>query len=427
MTGLRASNMNRFNQTKLALVLTMALSASAFANEENIASDIPVTPINKERIPVATPEAANLDPNDTSVSKAIDKAMFDAMANSLPENTVKQALDARSGKVDLYGRPIQEGAKPEVRTELQATPILPGTTAANRVGENDQGSPLASILPEISGRDPVIDKVRKKYKPHQVIKLKPGKSELIPVALGLQNRIATTFKEAEVRTSDSEVPISQEGGFVYITPLSETPIGLMIGEAGMPETMVSLTLMPLDVPPVMAEVNVDMPKSMKYKHSKFLAEKNEIKDEQQRISEIKKKPVSSNDPRINEKHVERATSILVEVAGGEIPAGFDLVDKIPEDERFPCDIRQMGMYHEVGQRLISGRELIDVVRIKNDINGFREVREEFCLGEDVIAVGVFDKATLAPGEDTELYILRDKLHMERKSKVRLRPRLTSTN
>ena len=100
MTGLRASNMNRFNQTKLALVLTMALSASAFANEENIASDIPVTPINKERIPVATPEAANLDPNDTSVSKAIDKAMFDAMANSLPENTVKQALDARSGKVD---------------------------------------------------------------------------------------------------------------------------------------------------------------------------------------------------------------------------------------------------------------------------------------------------------------------------------------
>ncbi|MEF1300434.1 hypothetical protein QTO17_00700, partial [Vibrio owensii] len=71
--------------------------------------------------------------------------------------------------------------------------------------------------------------------------------------------------------------------------------------------------------------------------------------------------------------------------------------------------------------------LIDVVRVKNDINGFREIREEFCLDEDVIAVGVFDRATLAPGEDAELYILRDKLHMEKKQKIRARPRLTTTN
>lgn len=423
-------NQMKLRKTYMALLLSVSLVAQVSANEQNVAGDIPVAPMNTDRIPVMAPPAV-----DGKVASAIDQAMMEAVAKSLPTEAVQTAKGVSEGKVDLYGRPINGNAiglnpalmqgVPQVKTEVAPPPLtLPGTTAANRVAPS---TPIPAIAPQVAGRDPVIDKVRKNYKPHQQVKLKPGHSELIPVATGLQNRISTEFTQVEVKTSDGEVPIDLQGGFIYITPMSQAPIGLMIGEAGMPETMVNLTLMPLDVPPVMVEVDVLMPGKMKREHQAFLAEQNKITAKERRLEEIRQGPVAVNDPRTNSKHVDRATSILAEVAGGEIPQGFDLVDVIPEKDRYPCDIRRMAMYHEVGQRLVSGRELIDVVRVKNDINGFREIREEFCLDEDVIAVGVFDRATLAPGEDAELYILRDKLHMEKKQKIRARPRLTTTN
>ena len=183
----------------------------------------------------------------------------------------------------------------------------------------------------------------------------------------------------------------------------------------------------MEEPPEKNERKGNRPKSRQCKHAQFVADKEKEEAKKRRRKEVQEGPIANDDPRVNTKHVERATNLLTEVAAGEIPLGFDLDNSIPEDERDPCDIRKMGMYHEVGQRMTSGREIIDVVRIENDINGFREVREEFCLGDDVIAVGVFDKATLAPGEETELYILRDKLYSEKKKRIRARPRLTSSN
>lgn len=423
-------NQIKIRKSSAALLLAISFVAQLSANEQNVAGDIPVSPINLERIPVSEPPAI-----DGKVANAIDEAMMEAVAKSLPMESVQTAKGVSEGTVDLYGRPINNNAVglnpalmqgvPQVRTEVTPPPLtLPGTAAANLVAPS---TPIEAIAPQIAGRDPVIDKVRKNYKPHQEVKLKPGRSELIPVATGLQNRIATEFVQVEVKTSDAEVPIDVDGGFIYITPMSEAPIGLMIGEAGMPKTMVSLTLMPLDVPPVMVDLDVQMSAELKQEHQTFKEDRERIAAQEQRLEEIRQDPVGINDPRTNSKHVDRASSILAEVANGEIPQGFDLADKIPEDERYPCDIRRMAMYHEVGQRLISGRELIDVVRVKNDINGFREIREEYCLGDDVIAVGVFDRATLAPGEDTELYILRDKLHMEKLKSTRARPRLTTTN
>lgn len=411
----------KLNKISVAIILSMTLLSNVHANEDNISADIPVTPINAERIAVEMPKLDDANDN-TPVATAVDDAMMEALTKSLPKESVAIAKSANEGKTDLYGRPINPT---EVITKQSPERIaLPGTTASSRAGKS---TPITKIIPDIAGRDPVVDQVREKYKPNQKLNIEPGNSELIPVAMGLQNRIATKFNEAEVKTSDVNVPIEVIDGIIYITPISETPIGLMIGERGMPETMVSLTLMPLDVPPVMVELTVDMPKSMQYKHAQFVADKEKEEAKKRRRKEVQEGPIANDDPRVNTKHVERATNLLTEVAAGEIPLGFDLDNSIPEDERYPCDIRKMGMYHEVGQRMTSGREIIDVVRIENDINGFREVREEFCLGDDVIAVGVFDKATLAPGEETELYILRDKLYSEKKKRIRARPRLTSSN
>ena len=397
----------------LVMLLAISFTAQSQAAESDIISDIPVTPINASRIksPIKDEEAKG------PVSDAVNKAIFDSVAKSLPAKSVKAYQEKVEAEVDTYGRTTDTV---KVNTELEATPVNFQKVASNSTA-------LVLPIPEIAGRDPVVDKIKKKYKPTQKIKIKPGFSELLPIATGLQNRIATPFRNVQIKTSDMDLPIEVDGGYVYLTPLTQAPIGLMIGERGMPETMVSLTLMPLDVPPVMIEVEVDMSKNLRLKHKKLLAAQDKAETKKTWQEQAQKRPVAVNDPRTNDKYVDRATSVLSQVAHGQVPPGFEFLDDIEEENLFPCDIRRMTIYHKVGQRLISGREIIDVVIIKNDINGFREIREEFCLADDVVAVAVFDKATLAPGEETELYILRDKLFIEKQQKVRARPRLTSTN
>ncbi|BDP33481.1 TPA: type-F conjugative transfer system secretin TraK [Vibrio parahaemolyticus] len=409
---------NSMNKSALAMLLTVAFSSSAFAAEADVAADIPVTPMNASRVPV------DISGSNGNVANAVDQAIMDAVAKSMPAKSVAEYKASQQAQqpvtVDSYGMPVVQGTK--VKT-VDTAPVYTQQGQPPAIA----ATPVPSAAPQVKGSsDPITDSVRSKYKPHQEVTIEPGHGELLPVAAGLQNRIATPFVDAVVKTADMEVPIQTDGGFVYITPLSQAPIGLMVGERGMPETMVSLTLMPLDVPPVMVDVKVKMDAKTKAKHSEYIAKLKSDKEKNDFLTEARKGPTVKNDPRVNTEHEDRATSVLSEVAGGNIPNGFDITTDIPAEERYPCDIVRMGMYHEVGQRMISGREIIDVVLVKNDINGFREVREEYCLADDVIAVGVFDRATLAPGETTELYILRDKLYNEKLKRVRTRPRLTSS-
>lgn len=406
------------NKSALAVILTVVFSSSAFAAEADVAADIPVTPMNASRVAVDT------SGSNGNIANAVDQAIMDAVAKSMPAKSVEEYKASQqaqqSAGVDSYGMPIVQGTMVKTVDDapLYTQQGQPPAIAA---------TPIPTVAPQVRGSsDPIADSVRSKYKPHQEVTIAPGHGELIPVAAGLQNRIQTPFKDALVKTADMEVPIQTDGGFVYITPLSQAPIGIMVGERGMPETMVSLTLMPLDVPPVMVDVKVKMDATTKAKHAEFIAKLQADKEKNDFLTEARKGPTVENDPRVNTEHENRATSLLAEVAGGNIPNGFDITTDIPAEERYPCDIVRMGMYHEVGQRMISGREIIDVVLVKNDINGFREVREEYCLADDVISVGVFDRATLAPGETTELYILRDKLYNEKLKRVRTRPRLTSS-
>jgi len=382
-------------RTKAILLIgSVIMTAPAHSNMD----DIPVTPINEERI-------SNLE-----ITNAVDNAIYNAVTKNLdiPTQNNVRALQQTS----QYE--IQPGAYAQ-----QPEMILEDSTPSSTMTK--------PTLPEIAGRDPVIDELRKKYKSHQKVNIKPGHSELIPVALGLQNRIGTEFTNVSVKTSDLKTPISVEDGYIYVTPVGNSPLSLMIGEMGMPETMVNLTLMPLDVPPVMVKLDVKMDRKMSRAHKAYLSEQAIIAEKKAALTEINLAPRVKNDPRINTEHPDRVTALLTDVALGNTPRGYQLNTDIDIKDRHPCNINQLMMYHEVGQRLIGSREIIDVVIIKNDINGQREVREEFCFGPDVIAVAVFDKAVLNQDESTELYILRDKLYAEKQRKSRQRPRLTARN
>ena len=63
--------------------------------------------------------------------------------------------------------------------------------------------------------------------------------------------------------------------------------------------------------------------------------------------------------------------------------------------------------------------------LENDSNKPYTIKEEYCSSQDTVAVGVLDKAQLNPGEQIEMYIIRDKLWLQQQERLQTRPRVTN--
>ncbi|MBW8191374.1 type-F conjugative transfer system secretin TraK [Neiella marina] len=260
----------------------------------------------------------------------------------------------------------------------------------------------------------MMSKIKDTYRSVQRLTIAPGESKLVPVAQGLMNRIETPFKMVAVKDSGAEdVIVDLDGGMVFVTINSYEPMSLMVYEEGVPETMFSIMLQPIEAPPVMIDVDMDISPAMIAKGEAFrrqleidekLAQADRMQDMQTKTSE----------------HVRRIKEILAPVARGEVPRGFSFTDEIPTHYREPCSIT---IYQEAKQRLIGAREVVDVVLVENTSSQAYYVREQHCLMKDTIAAAVLDRSLLMPGERTEVYILRDKLYEQRKARVKRRPRL----
>lgn len=251
-----------------------------------------------------------------------------------------------------------------------------------------------------------------KYKPSVSMSLNPKESIVIPVGQGLLNTLATNFKELRVKTSDQSSIIESDGGHLYISVTTTNPVGLVLYEAGVKDSQVSITLIPIDAPPVIADITVNMTGDMIAMSERYQKEQKEIEAE----LEAEFERVSYSD-----KHKKRIVELLTPVAQGDFPKGFTLTNEIPLDVQAPCRI---AIPNKAGQRIMGSNEIIDVVLIQNTSNRVYQVREEACLSDDVIAVALFQKSYLSPGDSMELYILRDKHYKRELKRVNRRQRLT---
>ncbi|STN24922.1 putative transfer protein [Escherichia coli] len=193
----------------------------------------------------------------------------------------------------------------------------------------------------------------------------------------------------------------------------------MLSEDSVPESTYNLTLVPLDVPGAMISVTTSLSPTMQAKRETSLDKQNY--DEM--LARSQSEELTPSDPR-QDDHKQRIIDLLTPVALGEVPSGFSLqedrLSRIPSSEQSPCNFN---MYAKLGQRLVGSRELIDVVLVKNDKPYGQVVADQQCITEGVVASALFDKAFLQPGEETELYIVRDKLFKERQTRVTTRPSL----
>ena len=269
--------------------------------------------------------------------------------------------------------------------------------------------------PQESEREKFAKKIAEKWKPTQTFDLLPSENIVIPVARGLMNSIATNFKMLSARSSDEQSIIEVEQGYLYVTINSDQPVGFILYEEGVMDSQISVTLWPIDVPASIVKLDVSMSEDMKQRAADYRKTMELEEKQAQALAQEDTAANKSND------HTKKILSLLTPVAQGDLPRGFTMTNDIPAHYLEPC---QVAIKQIAGQRLSGGREVIDVVLMTNDSNRTYHVREEMCLSAGVKAVSVFEKAYLQPGEQTEVYILRDKLYeldLERKNR---RPRLT---
>lgn len=267
--------------------------------------------------------------------------------------------------------------------------------------------------------DEWAEQAKKKYKPEQRVTVRPGGNIMLPVAIGLMNTIKTSFKNVSVKSSDPNAILEADHGIIYVTVNTRNPVGLLIMESGVPSTAINITVLPTDVPVAMIEAQIPVTAEQEQE-----AEAYQAMIREQEI--VEKANTEEKEIKRSDRHTERLKEILKTTALGSVPAGFTLSDdemkKMLPAYLHPC---VFGIFNETKQRMVGSRELIDVVLVQNDTPRLFTMKEEYCASQDAVAVAIMDKATLNPGEQTEIYIVRDKNWLKNQERFQTRPRVTT--
>lgn len=361
--------MIKFILTAAVLLLALGVGTS-YAETESI---IPVEDVSKGRL--AKPPANTSINSGTPVSQ--------------------------TGKIGLNSDMLREGL------QLLEDPSL------QSVMNNNQ--PVANQFQ--SSQDSMREKIRKRYKPNQVYDLEPNGNIIIPVGRGLMNSIKTNYKVLTVKTSDENSLFEIDGGYLFATITGNDPVGLILYEDGVLESQISIVLVPYPLPPTMVTLTINQPSAMLAKgkeHREAIAKERKLSD-----AKNQGKPLPNQS-----EYAQKILALLTPVAKGDLPRGFVLTSDIPVGFKQPC---QVTIQHQAMQRLTGGREVIDVVLMQNDSEHPFQIKEEMCLAPGTLAVALFEKSYLMPGQSAEVYILRDKTFAKRLERVNRRPRLTGAS
>ena len=218
------------------------------------------------------------------------------------------------------------------------------------------------------------------------VKIVPGENAILSVSRH-PNRILTPFAHPKIKTKSSAT-IETEGSVIYVSPKDTSVITMFVTEKdGSPRNALSMTLVPRNIPPMEITLLVDDMYASAggggmYGFNNGNAEKWE-----------KKNP-----------YIDTLTSVLSEVAKGNTPSGYGFrLYNSEKDPQVTCSID--GLIVEEGQTL-DGHNVIAVIsRAYNATDKVIELDEQKCLGKGTLASAAWPNNLLAPGQQTEVYVL----------------------
>jgi conjugal transfer pilus assembly protein TraK len=216
----------------------------------------------------------------------------------------------------------------------------------------------------------------------RTLRVSPGTTAIVEVAIDHLNRLVTPFVAPQVRTV-SPATTQVDGSAIYVATSSEDPVSLFITEAGDPATAISLTLAPRHIPP--REVRLVL------------------------TGGVVRAPAPTVTPpsavvRDDQPYVEHLAAALRALAQNRVPAGYAL-RKARRGEHAAC--LQPGLSVSTAQVLEGPGLRLLAARARNQGKEPIELEEGRCTGDAgsvVAAVAAWPRSRLAPGEETELYV-----------------------
>ena len=210
-----------------------------------------------------------------------------------------------------------------------------------------------------------------------VVRVTSHYNEVLYVSAGFPNRISTPFAAPKL-IDNSEVEWQVQGQSLYISPKSaEKPVGIFVTGAGANDPVVSLTLIPRNIPAqtIILQMDEDLASA-----------------------------AASSQPGESEasSYTDRLRGILRHVVMGKTPAGFS-------EGLLPVAVGRMDALLVMPEKRYSGQHL-DVFKYRVENVGQTEIElaESSFYRDGVRAVSIYPVIKLRKGMSTSVFVLSDK-------------------
>jgi conjugal transfer pilus assembly protein TraK len=293
------------------------------------------------------------------------------------------------------------GCADGVRQEAQAPSTWPTAGASPMIRTVARGGTLSARATP-AGLRPASMELGPK-----TVTAAPGTTVLLEIAIGHLNRIVTPF-EAPVVHTVSSASTQVEGSVVYVATDSPEPISLFVADGRGGADALSLTLAPRYVPP--REIRLSVPGRRKVSAGSGESGGGGLPT----LANAESMSGVSSGPSYTAGIVE----LLRGMAQGRVPTGFT-VRKGSGDYRPRC---ADGLKLRKTQLTVGAVASVVTAAVSNASTGPLVVGHQSCTidGHTLAATAAWPRKELAPGEDTEIFLVL--AHGERMADPTGRPR-----
>lgn len=216
------------------------------------------------------------------------------------------------------------------------------------------------------------------------IHVENGVNQVLNIAVGHLNRIVTPFASPRVKKTAQDVVTQVEENVVYIAPsVYKKPVTMYIREEGTESVAISLTLIPMRIPPQEYELRLNRRVSMGSQQPRPLAERWE----------------KSNGYLQSLRNLPRSLAL------GQIPQGFEFRQIDPSEQIPYCAQKGLSFDFSNGQ-VLEGHNLQAVIGVVKNVSAAPvEFIESNCAQPGVRAVAAWPQPFLQPGERSEVFVV----------------------
>lgn len=226
----------------------------------------------------------------------------------------------------------------------------------------------------------------------------PGRTELLPVAVGHLNRLQTPFAQPALRTSasDSAFNVEFDGSYVYVS--ATQPVTMFIHEKGHPDPAIGVSLIPRRIAP--RQVSLSLPPAQLRQ-----ADANRASLVRSQTPEL---PLQNT--RIGSRyqsgipHVQRISTVLQTFGQGEIPRGFRKGSGGFNGDDLCRTNVGVNFSFRTGQKYYDAEYVVLIGRATSDRR--RTLQEVWCAAHPATAaVSFYPRPVISKGKPTEVLIV----------------------